>query len=112
MWFDASAKLAEIERSTPAILAIPANLGNETPLPTSRLASLVGSEGQKPGPARAPAPPPDREFCHGFGAGDLPLTWAGNVVSLADWRKLSAWEKHGPDGKHWNGQTGQWEPPL
>jgi len=37
------------------------------------------------------------------------LTWTGKVVSLADWRELSDWERHGSTGKMWNGITKQWE---
>lgn len=37
------------------------------------------------------------------------LTWTGKVVSLADWRNLSEWERHGSTGKVWNGLTQKWE---
>jgi len=40
-----------------------------------------------------------------------PKTWTGRIVSLDDWRHLTAWEKHGPNGRHWNGITKQWEKP-
>ena len=46
---------------------------------------------------------------HGFAFGGHPKTWTGNIVSLNQWRRLSEWEKHGPDGRHWNGITKQWE---
>ncbi len=36
-------------------------------------------------------------------------SWTGKVVSLADWRNLSDWERHGSTGKMWNGLTQQWE---
>ena len=39
------------------------------------------------------------------------LTWTGRVVSLDEWRRLSTWDRHGPDGRHWNGQTRKWEAP-
>lgn len=50
---------------------------------------------------------------HGFALGEMqsPKTWTGKIVSLADWRQLSEWEKHGPNGWHWNGITKQWEWP-
>ena len=38
-------------------------------------------------------------------------TWSGRVVSLDAWRKLSAWERHGPNGRHWDGRTRSWEGP-
>ena len=34
-----------------------------------------------------------------------------NVVSLEDWRTLTEWERHGPNGRHWNGITRKWEVP-
>ncbi len=46
---------------------------------------------------------------HGVSPGGRPLTYTGKVVSLDAWRQLSEWERHGPDGKHWNGQSQQWE---
>ncbi len=36
-------------------------------------------------------------------------SWTGKVISLADWRNLSDWERHGSTGKMWNGLTQQWE---
>jgi hypothetical protein len=79
--------------------------------------SSVLSEGGKP----APAPParaewlgPDRDgFPHGTACdlGLFPRTWTGRVVSLAVWRNLTEWERHGPRGQHWNAATGQWEQP-
>lgn len=51
----------------------------------------------------APLPDPTR-------AGRV-CTWTGRVVSLDGWRKLSAWDRHGPNGRQWNGQTASWEWP-
>ena len=45
---------------------------------------------------------------HGQTAGRQ-RSWTGKVVSLADWRNLSEWERHGSTGKLWNGLTQQWE---
>ena len=53
------------------------------------------------------ADPPSR---HGLGPNGNPRTWTGRVVSLDDWRRLSAWERHGSTGQLWNGMTRQWEP--
>jgi len=50
-------------------------------------------------------------FRHGRAAGDRPVTWTGRVVSLADWRDLTAWERDGPDGWLWNGITQRWGDP-
>jgi hypothetical protein len=44
-----------------------------------------------------------------FGFGGRPVTWTGKVVSLDDWRRLTDWERHGPNGKLWNGLTQKWE---
>lgn len=41
--------------------------------------------------------------------GGRQCTWTGKVVSLAEWRNLSEWERHGSTGKVWNGLTQQWE---
>ncbi len=58
----------------------------------------------------APLPPPathgDNPHGHAFGN---PKTWTGKIVSFAEWRNLSAWERHGPDGRMWSGITRQWE---
>ncbi|HMO70441.1 MAG TPA: hypothetical protein PKC84_02135 [Paracoccaceae bacterium] len=41
--------------------------------------------------------------------GLFPRTWSGRMVSLREWRELTDWERHGPQGRHWNGATGRWE---
>ena len=51
------------------------------------------------------------EYRHGTTFDGTPKTWTGKIVSLDQWRRLSEWEKHGPDGKHWNGKTHLWEMP-
>lgn len=50
-----------------------------------------------------------KDFPHGTGVGGRPLTWTGRVVSLDAWRELSEWERHGPQGRHWNGISRRWE---
>jgi hypothetical protein len=74
-----------------------------------------------PRPEPDPAPPARAEgldpasdaFPYGSanGLGLFPRTWTGRVVSLAAWRELTAWERHGPRGRLWNGATGRWELP-
>ena len=49
------------------------------------------------------------DFRHGTSVVGNPLTWTGKVVSLEAWRDLTEWEKHGPDGRHWNGINRKWE---
>ncbi|MDG1117228.1 MAG: hypothetical protein P8N72_08880 [Flavimaricola sp.] len=64
----------------------------------------------KPEPANVPTP---EAFPYGTACnmGDATRTWTGRIVSLNEWRRLTEWEKHGPNGRHWNGITKQWEQP-
>lgn len=64
-----------------------------------------------PDQQKAPPPPDPRDFRHGHTFDGTPKTWTGKIVSLDAWRQLSEWEKHGPDGRHWNGLTRRWEVP-
>ena len=108
MWFDARAKLAEIE-GTPATTATTA-----TNAPKVAIVAVVATHlRQKPKPATpARADDPDATtFRHGQAPNGRPVTWTGAVVSLAAWRDLTAWERDGPDGRHWSGVTQRWEPP-
>ncbi|MEW9919356.1 hypothetical protein AB2B41_07060 [Marimonas sp. MJW-29] len=45
---------------------------------------------------------------HGFTVNGSPKTWTGKIMSLDDWRKLSDWQKHGPDGRMWCGACREW----
>ena len=138
MWFDVRAKLAEIEGRPPATSATPATQAPaarpvsqmsqvsqppEARKPVSRVASVasVATVATPPRPEPDPAPParaegldPDPDgFPYGTACdmGLYPRTWTGRVVSLAAWRTLTDWERHGPRGRHWNAATGQWEQP-
>lgn len=51
----------------------------------------------------------DESSPYGQTNGSRQRTWTGKVVSLADWRNLSEWERHGSTGKMWNGLTQKWE---
>ncbi|TDL85814.1 hypothetical protein [Meridianimarinicoccus aquatilis] len=75
----------------------------ESPAPegVSSVLSVV-SEGAR-GDARPVTPP----FAHG--TGDRPRTWTGRIVSLDDWRTLTEWERHGPNGRRWCGIARQWK---
>lgn len=64
-----------------------------------------------PPSASSPSRPDADPFRHGGSATGSPITWTGRVVSLDAWRKLSAWDRHGPDGRHWDGKSQQWERP-
>ena len=51
----------------------------------------------------------DKRSPYGHAVGGSPKTWTGKIVSLAEWRELSEWDKHGSTGKMWNGLTQKWE---
>ncbi|MCL6286021.1 hypothetical protein M3P21_21120 [Ruegeria sp. 2012CJ41-6] len=51
------------------------------------------------------------ETPHGNSVGGRHRTWTGKVVSLEAWRQLTEWEKHGPNGRVWDGSTQQWRTP-
>lgn len=59
----------------------------------------------------ATATPITEPGTYGFACGlpDRPKTWSGKVVSLAEWRQLSDWERDGSTGLIWNALTNQWE---
>ena len=112
MQFDPYAKLAEIEARPPATLATTATL----PPRVAVVAVVAASPTQKPDfrvadVADVATPPKPETFPYDHAFGGRPKTWAGCVVSLEEWRGLSEWERHGPDGRHWNGITRQWEKP-
>lgn len=93
----------------------------ETPfcqfLPPVGAEKTEGSPPGKPGNRQVADPKSDPKIIlrseaaspHGMSPGGRPLTCTGKVVSLDAWRQLSEWERNGPDGKHWNGQSQQWE---
>ncbi len=104
MWFDVQQALNAIEGDAthssarqPVLVVAPV-----APLRVAVVADVASSPAQK----READP-----FRHGVSVAGHPLTWTGCVVSLADWRKLSDWDKHGPDKRHWNGITKKWEHP-
>lgn len=85
----------------------------------------VLSEGGTPDPAPLVATPPRSKpepapsarpevirggFPYGTtcSLGDAPRTWTGRIVSLSDWRALSDWERHGPNGRLWCGLCRVW----
>jgi hypothetical protein len=90
----------------------------ESPTPLS--AGFAGSNLEKRtnGPSKNPAksqqkpdaPAPD-EYPHGKSPAGRPVTWTGKVVSLAEWRAMSEWDKHGPDGRVWCAISREWIDP-
>lgn len=47
-------------------------------------------------------------FRHGRSVNGNPKTWTGRIVSLDEWRKLSEWDRHGPDGRLFCGICRAW----
>ncbi|MEP3636374.1 MAG: hypothetical protein ABJN14_03835 [Paracoccaceae bacterium] len=88
MVFDAYAALAELE------------IEADTPATSATSATQAG-----------PMQRADTDLCHGTGLSGNPKTWSGKIISLSDWRDLSRWEKHGPDRRHWDGETQSWKKP-
>lgn len=125
MWFDPHARLAELETHH---IATPAAPAAEPPLvskvsqlpkppapaepanPTPDVASVASVATAKALDARPVALTPEA-FPHGTACnlGIFPKTWTGRVVSLADWRLITEWERRGPAGRYWDGKTRQWE---
>ena len=99
----------------PAIRAIPAipvgpnstNSMNSMPPPAH---AETAKAGVWPFTPSAPLSPSPEMFPYGLGINGTPRTWTGRVVALEEWRRLTAWERHGSTGKLWNGLTRQWEP--
>ncbi|UAB89710.1 hypothetical protein I5192_03230 [Ruegeria sp. SCSIO 43209] len=122
-FFDARAVAAKIQnqRDTPAKAANPAKQDAETRPHLATLADLAAPTGEiaenrvaQVEPPELPHPvqrqPPERgPVPDKVGVGGRPVTWTGKVVSLDDWRNLTGWERHGPNGRLWNGKTQQWE---
>ena len=135
MWFDTRAKLAEIAShpsATSATTATQAPAGRvmsqlsqlsqapESGKPVSPVAVVASVATSPPAkshqipPARAGGAQPDPDgFPYGTACdlGLFPRTWTGRIVSLAGWRDLTEWERHGPRGRHWNAATARWEQP-
>ena len=55
-----------------------------------------------------PKTPVKSTFKHGRSLTGRPLTWTGKIVSLEEWRALSSWERHGPNGWIWCGRCERW----
>jgi hypothetical protein len=124
MWFNAKVKLAEISGDTPATLATTATQAPPVsqvsrvsqPPEAKKPAFRVASVATVATPARSKPEqtrPDAADFPYGTACdlGLMPKTWTGRVVSLADWRTLSEWERHGPNGRHWCGVRKRWQHP-
>jgi hypothetical protein len=109
MWFDVQQALTEIEGGTPPPLVQPP-VQDPAAIPMPRVAESRVSQ-HPPAQKSEFAPDPADQHPHGTTFDGRPLTWTGRVVSLAVWRMLTEWERHGPKGQHWNGLTREWEAP-
>ena len=109
MWFDVQQALSEIEGGTPPPLVQP-QMQDLAPIAAPRVA-VVASVAMPPVQKPEFVADPDAHHPHGTTFDGRPLTWTGRVVSLAAWRMLTEWERHGPKGQHWKGITSQWEQP-
>jgi len=125
MWFDANAALSElgdgraISAQTPATLATSATKRAHVadvadvavvaaPPATTATSATPNQRIAKNVAIVATVATPDA-FFHGQSVAGNPLTWTGRVVSLAAWRDLTEWERHGSDGRLWSGITQDWE---
>lgn len=101
MLFDVQTALAEI-LSTPAATA--ATIASPPP----KIASVsLKSRVSQSQPAENVEDDGDT-FRHGRAYGPRAKTWTGRVVNLEEWRNLSAWDRHGPDGRLWCGICQSW----
>lgn len=120
MWFDARAKLAEIQGRPVATPATPATnqaaprvadvAGVAMPLHSKPAIHVAGVADVAAPQPLGPQPPEAFPYGTACGLGDMPRTWTGRVVSLADWRNLTDWERNGPKGMLWCGKRKQWVP--
>ena len=70
---------------------------------------LLGGVSEKTETDRERPKTPDKSaFKHGRSLTGRPLTWTGKIVSLEEWRALSSWERHGPDGRIWCARCERW----
>jgi len=122
MWFDARAKLVKIAGHAPATSATTATQAplassmsqksrlSQPPIPPNMPPRVAEVAIVAAPPGRTPEPKPSAEtFPHGLSVTGQPKTWTGRIVTFADWPTLSDWEKHGPNGRLWNGITRRWE---
>lgn len=96
MWFDVQAALEKIEGGPRSAPEVHPPVTSAKPATKSVHVANVASV----------ATP--KTFPHGVSVAGNPLTWTGRVVSLDQYRRLSDWEKNGPNGRHWCGITRNW----
>ncbi len=83
----------------------------EMSAPNGDSTGIVSQMSQEGSPEiRNPTPPSAVLQSHGRDVSGNPKTWTGGAVTLAAWRSLSDWGRHGSTGMVWNGLTWAWEP--
>lgn len=122
MWFDAQAEMTklgvecETDACAPATLATTATTRSRVAIvadvatPPATTSTLVQRTSQDAGNIITPPHPKQEPFPYGTACnlGDYPLTWTGRIVSLHEWRRLTEWERHGPNGRRWCGERKKW----
>ena len=102
MWFDAQAELAKLGGCRESDTCPPATLATSaTQCPVVAIVADVAAP-----PAESPEPEISR---HGESVAGHPLTWTGRIVALDEWRRLTEWERHGPNGRLWCSISQSWE---
>lgn len=72
-------------------------------------AAAFGAGQETPNACRIKTPSAQETKVQAKTVGGRVTTWTGRVVSLDEWRRLTAWERHGPHGRHWNGLSQFWK---
>lgn len=134
MWFDVTAALAEIEGGAEPVPEArpPCDFCDTNPGTAPSVATVAGVAtpsaraerplAREPEAPTQPAPPsPSRQERatpsvpeagdmgrHGRSVTGAPLTWTGRLVQPEAWGRLTAWERHGPDGRLWCGCCHAW----
>ncbi|WP_234853625.1 hypothetical protein [Paracoccus everestensis] len=107
MLFDVKAALAEILDVGVAIPAIFAISQEEPPAKSQESRQLQPSRVDLPAQADDNASdPPALVSADGYCR-----TWSGRIVRLDEWRRLSEWDRHGPDGRMFCGICNEWAEP-
>lgn len=124
MWFDAQAELAKLgggRESDTCPPATTATLATNAPgvAKVAIVAAPLATTATSAAPAQRPAPRVANVVSvatrsaseinpQADTAGGRVTTWTGRVVSLDEWRRLTAWERHGPNGRQWCGIISTW----
>ncbi len=98
MWFDAQAELTKLAGERENDTFPPATIATSA-TPRARVAIVAD--------VATPSAPDTKSQT--LTAGGRVATWTGRVVSLDEWRTLTAWDQHGPDRRHWCGISQRWE---